>query len=87
MTSGIIRGNSLSFLKHEELSMTVQPDSFAIGANLLATSDPAEKKAKLTEEKSKFSISSTTISEPFKWIDLPADLLLATIFISSIGSS
>ena len=35
--------------------MTVQPDSFAIGANFLATSDPAEKKAKLTEEKLKFS--------------------------------
>ena len=67
--------------------MTVQPDSFAMGANFLATSDPAEKKAKFTEEKSKSLMSSTTTSEPFKWIDLPADLLLATIFISSIGSS
>ena len=58
----------MSFLKHEELSMPVQPDSFAIGANLLATSDPAEKKAKLTEEKSKLSMSSTTISKPFRWM-------------------
>ena len=51
MTSGIIRGNSLSFLKHEELSMTVQPDSFAIGANFFATSDPAEKKDVMPEVK------------------------------------
>ena len=49
----------LSFLKHEELSTTKHPCSTALGAWSLAVSDPAEKKAKSTLEKSKFSKQPT----------------------------
>ena len=82
LTSGTIKGMFLSFLKHEELSTTKHPCLTALGAYSLAVSDPAEKNAKSTLEKSKFSKQPTIWLEFLKVTSLPYDFLLASNWIS-----
>jgi hypothetical protein len=70
---GITKGTSFSYLKKEELSITIAQDFMAISAKSFDISHHAENKTKSNQEKKSLFTSFTKISQKGVFILFQAD--------------